>query len=213
MSQDTWDMCRKRMSNANGNAANRAKHDYMLSRMLICKKCGKPMIGVCCDGRLYYACRTKGCKWWRKEELEERVQHELSSKLRPTPEIRAKFYDMVKARVNTRSKVIEVNKANLELDKRIRKILTSIQYADEEMIPVLMAQAKELKAKKLPVPKEREVSKEACDNFINSFFDFSDKDYETRKLIIRKVLCKIIVGDELYLSTNISGEVYQFVLR
>lgn len=213
VSQDTWNACRRRMSNANSNASNRAKHDYMLSRMLVCEKCGKTIIGLCQDEKLWYSCRTKGCKWYHKEELEDRVCEALSNKLRPTDEIKAKFYASVQGRVNSHADREKANKANVELQKRIDKLLNSVQYADEKDMPDIFRQIKELRAKMVKTPEPRTVSREACDAFIENFFNFSDKSYEERKLIIRKVLCKIVVGEELYLTTSIQGEVYGIVIR
>ena len=77
----------------------------------------------------------------------------------------------------------------------------------------IFEQIRELKKQKVKVPEKREVSKDACDAFIESFFDFSNKTYEEKKLIIRKVLCKIVVGEELYLTTELQGEVYGFVIK
>ena len=210
---DTWSICRRRMSSANGNAANRAKYDYMLSRMLICEKCGKPMVGMRSGTYFFYSCRTHGCKYWRKEELEDRVCEALSKKLRPTDDIKAKFYASVCNRVNSRVDTEKANKANVDIDRRIKKLMESLQYAESEEMPGIFEQIRELKKQKVKVPEPVTVSKEACDAFIDSFFDFSDKSYEEKKLIIRKVLCKIVVGEELYLTTELQGEVYGFVLK
>ena len=80
-------------------------------------------------------------------------------------------------------------------------------------MPDIFRQIKELRAQMVKVPEEKVVSKEACDAFIDSFFNFEGKSYEEKKLIIRKVLCKIVVGDELYLTTELNGEVYSIVLK
>ena len=213
VSQDTWNACRRRMSSANGNASNKAKYDYMLARMLVCEKCGKTMTGLRAGEYFFYSCRTHGCKYWRKEELEDRVCEALSNKLRPTDEIKAKFYDSVLSRVNSRVDKEKANKANTDIDRRIKKMLESVQFAEDEDIPAIFEQIRELKKQKVKLPEKREVSKEACDAFIESFFDFSNKSYEEKKNIIRNVLCKIVVGEELYLTTELQGEVYGFVLK
>ena len=213
VSQDTWNACRRRRSSANGNASNRAKHDYMLARMLVCEKCGKPMTCLRSGEYYFYSCRTRGHKYWREEELEDRVCEALSKKLRPTPEIKARFYASVQGRVNTHADIEKANKANTAVQKRIDKLLHSIQFAEEDEIPGIFEQIRELKKQKVKVPEKREVSREACDAFIESFFDFSNKSYEEKKLIIRKVLCKIVVGDELYLTTELQGEVYGIVIK
>ena len=107
----------------------------------------------------------------------------------------------------------KANKANVSLQKRIDKLLNSVQYADEQDMPDIFRQIKELRAQMVKVPEEKVVSKEACDAFIENFFNFEGKSYTEKKLIIRKVLCKIVVGDELYLTTNIDGEVYCLVIQ
>ena len=213
--RDTWNACRRRMSSANGNASNRAKYDYMLARMLVCEKCGKPMTGLRAGKYFFYSCRTHGCKYWRKEELEDRVCEALSNKLRPTDEIKARFYASVQSRVNSRAKDEEAEKRNIINAQRISKLINSIQFADtEEDIKNIMAQVNELRRQMTPPKQEKqEISREACDAFIESFFDFSDKSYEEKKHIIRKVLCKIVVGEELYLTTELQGEVYSIVLK
>lgn len=213
VSQDTWNACRRRMSTANSNASNRAKYDYMLARMLVCEKCGKPMTGLRSGKYFFYSCRTHGCKYWHKDELEDRVCEALSNKLRPTDDIKARFYDSVQSRVNSRVDMEKANRANSALDKRIKKMLESVQFAEDEDIPAIFDQIRELKKQKVKVPEQRTVSRAACDAFIESFFDFSDKTYEEKKRIIRKVLCKIVVGEELYLTTELNGEVYGFVLK
>ena len=213
VSQDTWNACRRRMSNANGNASNKAKYEYMLARMLVCGKCGKPMTCLRSGNYFFYSCRTKGCKYWHRDELEERVCKALSNKLRPADDIKAKFYALVSERVNSRVDKEKANKANVGLQKRIDKLLNSVQYADEQDMPDIFKQIKELRAQMVKVPEEKVISKEACDAFIDNFFNFEGKSYTEKKLIIRKVLCKIVVGDELYLTTNIDGEVYGIVLK
>ena len=211
--QETWNACRRRMSSANGNASNRAKYDYMLARMLVCEKCGKTMIGMYVKPYFFYSCRTKGCKYWHKDELENRVCEALSKKLRPTDEIKAKFYASVCNRVNSRVDKEKANKANVDIDRRIKKLMESLQYAESEEMPGIFEQIRELKKQKVKLPEPVTISKEACDAFIENFFDFSDKSYEEKKLIIRKVLCKIVVGEELYLTTELQGEVYGFVIK
>lgn len=215
VSQDTWNACRRRMSSANGNASNKAKYDYMLARMLVCEKCGKPMTGLRSGTYFFYSCRTHGCKYWRKEELEDRVCEALSNKLRPTDEIKARFFASVQSRVNSRAKDEEAEKRNIINSQRISKLINSIQFADtEEDIKNIMAQVNELRRQMTPPKQEKqEISREACDAFIESFFDFSNKSYEEKKHIIRKVLCKIVVGEELYLTTELQGEVYSIVLK
>ena len=216
VSKDTWDACRRRMSSAAGNASNRAKYDYLLSRMLVCGKCGKPMIGLSSSGHLYYACRTKGCKFWRKEELEDMVVKKLSEKLTPTDAVKAYFYGLVSKRVNIQEEAENVKKARYNLSQRINRLLDAVQYAKTtEDAKRLMEMADELRRQMPPEPTpERTVSRAACDEFIDSFFDFAESDYEVRKMVLRKTLCKIVVdGEELHLFTSIQGEVYRLVLK
>lgn len=210
--QETWDMCRRRMSSANGNASNRAKHDYMLARMLVCGKCGKPMIGLSSGNYLYYACRTKGCKFYRKDELEKRVVNDLAKHLRPTDEIKARFFALVSARVNNREAVEKAEKTNIILSQRISKLLNAVQYADAEDAAYLMEQAKELKKQFVSVPKPREISREVCDAYIDSFKDLPGMDYAAQKETVRRLISQITVkDDELLLFTTNNREVYYLI--
>ena len=212
VSKDTWDACRKRMSNSSGNASNRAKHDYMLSRMLVCGKCGKTIIGLSSNGHLYYACRSNGCKFYRKEELEKRVISDLEKHLAPTDDVKAKFYALINSRVNNRARVEQAEKTNTLLSQRIRRLTNAVQYADEETALELMAQAKELRKQFVPVPELREIQKEVCDAYLDGFRDLESKSYEEQKKTVRNLISKIVVNeDSLLLFTAKDRDVYCLV--
>ncbi len=192
----TWEACQKRIRNSRMNAAGRAKVDYMLSGVCVCGKCGKPLNGISGGTHRYYTCRSKGCHAHRKEDLEGKVIESLSQALRPTDEIKARFYAAVSSRANTHAKAEEARKHNATLSQRINKILNAVQYADEEQALYLLDQAKELKKKMVPVPEEREISKAACDAYIESFRDLSQKSYEEQKSIVRSLVDRIVVTGE-----------------
>ena len=206
---ETWNACRRRMSAANGNASNRAKHDYMLARMLVCGVCGKSMIGFSSNNHTYYSCRSKGCKFYKKAELEKRVVADIEKHLTPTDEIKARFYAIVSARVNNREKVEQAEKANIILRQRIQRLTNAVQYADEETAIELLNQVKELKKQFVPVPTPREISREVCDAYLEGFRDLSKLDYEEQKTTIRRLVSYIVVKpDELTLFTTQDREVY-----
>ena len=212
--EGTWEVCRRRMSSAAANASNRAKHDYMLARMLVCGKCGKPMHGISSNGHLYYACRTKGCRFWHKDELEKKVVAELAKHLQPTQEVKDIFYKKICERVNNLDKVEEAKRVNASLSKRIQRILNAVQYAEQEEAEYLLKQAKDLKAQMVTVPKPMEIPREACDRFIDMFADFGKMEYTAQKETLRKLVYKITVFDDyVHLSTTIHGEVYGVVLK
>ena len=214
--RDTFDQCQRRISNSRMNAANRAKVDYMLSGMCVCGKCGKTMNGLTGGrgGYSYYACHTRGCKAWPREKLEKRVVKELSEHMKPTDEIKAKFYELVSARVNNKARVEEAKKTNAILSQRISKILNAVQYADGEMAEYLLNQAKELKDQMVPVPEIRDIPKEVCDAYVETFRDLELKPYEEQKQTVRKLISKIVVtDDDLTLFTVGNREAYYIVKK
>lgn len=200
--QATWDLCQKRLK-AHLNAANRARVNYLLSGVIICGTCGKRMHGYTSNGHSYYGCRTKGCKNYRKKDLEERVINELQKAFVPTAEIKAKFYRLVCDKVNSRAKIEEANKANSALSKRISKLLNAVQYADAESAEYLLNQVKDLKSQMVKVPKPVEVSKEACDALIDTFANISEMSDDEKKSILRQTLdCIIVKEDSVDLVIN-----------
>ena len=195
---DTWAICQKRISNSRMNAAGRAKGDYMLSGMCVCGKCGKNMCGIKGGSHRYYSCRSDGCKAIRKEVLEQRVIECLSKTMRPTEAVKARFFALVSSRANSQEKIEKAKKHNIIISQRINKILKAIQYADEDQVEVLLEQAKELKKKMLPIQEPREISREACDAYIESFRDLSSKSYDEQKYLVRSLVDKVIVdGDRV----------------
>ena len=208
---ETWTRCKKRLASANGNAANRAKVNYMLSRLLVCGLCGKTMIGVSSNGRLYYTCRTKGCKMHRKADLEKRVIDQLAKHLSPTEDLKARIFDLVSAKVNTRA---GVEKAKLERSKasqRISRLQLALEYAtDPEDVRYYTERIRQIREQMPEIPDELPgFSKERTDAFCDRFFDLKKKTPEEQKIILHRALCKIVVyEDRLDLFTDLHGEVY-----
>ena len=187
--EETWARCQKRINDRQMNAANRAKHDYMLSGLLYCAKCGRRMWSCSSgDGHLYYRC---WCKSRRKEEVEKKVVDVFSKYMAPTADIKAKFYALVSERVNNNARADEVIQANLGLQKRIDKILNAIQFADDDQAEFLLNQAKELKAKMVPVPKKVSVPKEVTDAYIDRLSNFKNLQPDEQKKILRNLVSKI----------------------
>lgn len=204
--RDTWDAVQKRMSDASLNAQNKATHKYLLSGMLVCGKCGRRITcGNVENKYFYYRCKTKGCSIYREHELDERVIHELAKAFTPTDAVKAKFYELVTDRVNSNASYKEAKIARSTLSKRISKLIDSVQYAEtDEDVKRIMGKVNELRKQ---MPKERpkvEVSRAACDAFIEAFCDIETHEPEIQKLILRKTIDKIVVTpDELFLFTNI----------
>ena len=201
----TWDMCQKRLRNQRMNAANRATHDYLLSGLCVCGKCGKAMSGLSSsNGHLYYYCRTKGCKSMRKDYLEGAVLWKLQQVMDPTPEKKQKFYEQINAKLlKDAEKLNDIRRANEVLNKRISKVLNAVQYADDEQAQYLLNQAKELRAKLVEEPPIYQISREACDAYMDEFRDLSKKPYEEQKQIVRGLVDKIIVtGDQVFCVKN-----------
>ena len=211
----TFEQCQRRMKNSPYNAANRAKVHYLLSGLLVCGYCGRRMVATT-SGKgkyayFYYSCRTKGCPKYRREALTERVLNELTNKIRPTDEIKARFYDIVCERVNRRQRNKEAEKLRLNVRKRIEMLIGSVQYAETpEDARAIMEKVNELRRQMPTTPKPQQpVSREACDDLIERIFDIRNLGYDEQKSLLKSCVDKIVVKqDELFLYTIINGEGY-----
>ena len=193
--EDTFYACQKRMQDKRMNAANRAKVDYMLAGLITCGVCGKRMIGMSSKGKYYYySCKTAGCRIYRKEELEEMVVKELAKWFTPTASVKAKFYELVSSRVNSREDTESQEKAKYILRQRISKLIESLQYAEtQEDTKAIMEKVSELR-RQMPVTKPRQtVSREDCDKFIEMFCDIESMDREQKKIVLRRTVDQIVV--------------------
>jgi site-specific DNA recombinase len=193
--EDTFFACQKRMQDKRMNAANRAKVDYMLAGLITCGICGKRMIGMSSKGKYYYySCKTPGCKIYRKDDLEERVIKELAKWFTPTASVKAKFYEFVSSRVNSREDTKEEEKAKYILSQRISKLINSLQYAEtQEDTKAIMEKVNELRRQMPEKKKKQTVSKADCDAFIESFCDIESMDREQKKIILRRTVDQIVV--------------------
>ena len=193
--EDTFYACQKRMQDKRMNAANRAKVDYMLAGLITCGVCGKRMIGMSSKGKYYYySCKTPGCKIYRKDDLEERVIKELAKWFTPTDAIKAKFYEFVSSRVNSREDTKEEEKAKYILSQRISKLIDSLQYAEtQEDTKAIMEKVNELRRQMPEKKKKQTVSKADCDAFIESFCDIESMDREHQKIILKRTVDQIVV--------------------
>lgn len=137
---------------------------------------------------------------------------DLEKHLAPTDAVKAKFYALINARVNNRSRVEQAEKTNTILSQRIRRLTNAVQYADEETARELMEQAKELRKQFVPVPELREIPKEVCDAYLDGFRDLESKSYEEQKKTVRNLISKIVVNeDSLLLFTTKDRDVYCLV--
>jgi site-specific DNA recombinase len=193
--EDTFFACQKRMKDKRMNAANRAKVDYMLAGLITCGVCGKRMIGMSSKGKYYYySCKTPGCKIYRKDDLEERVIKELAKWFTPTASVKAKFYEFVSSRVNSRKDTKEEEKAKYILSQRISKLIDSLQYAEtQEDTKAIMEKVNELRRQMPEKKKKQTVSKADCDAFIESFCDIESMDREHQKIILKRTVDQIVV--------------------
>ena len=202
----TWELVQKRRHDSQFNASNRKKEFYLLSGMLVCGKCGKRMICYQAKGKyFYYSCKTKDCETYRRDELDKRVIHQLALGLRATDVFKARFYEIVSNRVNSKARDKEAEIARSTLSKRISKLIDSVQYAEtDEDVKRIMGKVNELRKQ---MPKERpkvEVSRAACDAFIEEFCDIENREPEVQRLILKKCIDKIVVKpDDIILFTNI----------
>ena len=192
--EDTFYACQKRMQDKRMNAANRAKVDYMLAGLITCGVCGKRMIGMSSKGKYYYYSCKDRCKIYRKDDLEERVIKELAKLFTPTASVKAKFYELVSSRVNSREDSENGEKAKYILRQRISKLIDSLQYAEtQEDTKAIMEKVNELR-RQMPVAKPRQtVSKADCDKFIEMFCDIESMDREQKKKVLRRTVDQIVV--------------------
>lgn len=213
----TWELCQRRIKASPFNAANRALFPYMLSGMLVCGNCGKTMHAVSCNRKyFYYSCQQKGCKRYKRDELEERVIKQLQKGFAPTDDFKARFFDIVSKRVNSRTKDEEAEKLNIILSQRISKLMNALQYAEtDEDTKTIMEKVNELRRQMKPKPTPgQQISRAACDAFIESFCDIESHDYETKKMILKKMIDKIVVKeDELILYTVMHSPLYIIVSK
>ena len=178
----------------------------LLSGMLVCGKCGGRITCANVENKyFYYRCKTKGCALYKEKELDERVIHELSKAFTPTDAVKAKFYELVSNRVNSRVGENEAKIARSTLSKRISKLIDSVQYAEtDEDVKRIMEKVNELRKQMPKEHKKTEVSRAACDAFIEAFCDIETHEPEMQKTILRKTIDKIVVTpEELTLFTNI----------
>ena len=215
--KDTWEMCQKRLKNSPHNAANRALFPYMLSGMLVCGNCGKTMHAVSCERKyFYYSCQKKGCPRYKRDELEQRVLNSVQKHFVATDDLKARFFDLVNARVNRRSKDEDGKKLNIILSQRISKLMNALQYAEtQEDTKAIMDKVNEMRCQMKPKPeREQKVSRQDCDSFIESFCDIGSHDYEIQKMILQKTIDKIVVKPEsLVLFTNMQTPFYITVYK
>ena len=203
---DTWELVQKRRHDSPFNASNRKKEFYLLSGMIVCGQCGKRMICYQAKGKyFYYSCKSKGCETYRREDLDKRVIHQLAKGFRATDVFKDKFYELVSNRVNSRARDKEADLARSTLSKRISKLIDSVQYAEtDDDVKKIMGKVNELRKQ---MPKERpkvEVSRAACDAFIEEFCDIEHREPDIQRLILRKFIDKIVVKpDDIILFTNI----------
>jgi site-specific DNA recombinase len=205
--RETWELVQKRMGDASLNAANKATHFYLLSGMIVCGECGRRLTcGNVGNKYFYYRCKTKGCHIYKEQELDERVIQELSKAFTPTDAIKAKFYELVQSRVNSRANSEQSKKLRLLLSQRISKLIDSLQYSEtSEDAKNIMAKVSELRKQMPPEPKKSEpADRAACDKFIDELFDIQSHDPEIQRMILRKTIDNIVVKPkELLLFTTI----------
>ena len=202
---ETWDACQKRLRNTSQNASN--KGDYLLSGLCFCGKCGNKIVGISSMNRYYYYyCKTPKCQSWSMEELEGIVIKKLSTMMRPTPKLKDRFYDFVCSRVNTLADENEALKARSEAEKRIDKLIDSLEFAETpEDTKRIMGKVNEIRRKMPPKPKKVEVSRAACDKFVDLFCDIEALSRDQIKYILRKTVTHIIVnGKETILNMEVS---------
>lgn len=112
----------------------------------------------------------------------------------PTPSVKAKFYELVSSRVNSREEGENGEKAKYILRQRISKLIDSLQYAEtQEDTKAIMEKVNELR-RQMPVTKPRQtVSKDDCDKFVEMFCDIESMDMEQKKIILRRTVDQIVV--------------------
>ena len=177
--------------------------------IVICEKCGKKMTASKAGKYRYYTCRTKGCKARNADVLEKSVIDQIAEQIRPTDDLKARFYDDVKRRVNSRLNVDAVKRANQTVTQRINKLTNALEYAESpEETKTIMEKINELRSMIKPIPQPFEVSREECDAFVDSLGGFVSQTKTQQKAMIKMFIKKVIVGDKITVCLPISKRGY-----
>lgn len=207
--RETWELCQRRLKDSPHNAANRAKFPYLLSGLLECGYCGKRMVAISfARGEkryFYYSCQSKGCKRYRRDDLEQRVNDELQKAFTPTDAFKEKFFELVSRRATAGETDDDTKKERAKIAQRIDKLIDSIQYTEaQEDAKAIMQKVNELR-RQMPSTQQKPeiISRQACDEFVESFCDLTTHDFDSIKRILKKTVKKIVVKqDELFIYTN-----------
>ena len=208
----TWEAVRRRMGQHDFNASGKQKHHYMLSRLLVCGRCGRNMVGCTSGdaGRHYYSCKQLGHKYWREEDLERRVIKDLSNALRPTDDLKARIYELALRGISNQEAIEKAMKANYNRQQAIDRIIDSMAYAQSaEDARKMVEKVNQIRSEMEEVPEPMSnISRDQTDAFCESFFDIDTKTKDEQETILRKAVKKIVVYDDrLVLLTDTLKEV------
>jgi site-specific DNA recombinase len=155
--KNTWNKVQERLSDKTRNACNKARHDYLLSGLIVCADCGNRYVGYTSTNTKgystrYYSCgrkyRTRDCmpKNINANFIENFVIESVKNFLRTTD-----FEEFARAIIedyNSSCKIdlseerSELNKINRELQNGVKSVLSGLDF------PELRAEIERLQSRK-----------------------------------------------------------------
>lgn len=153
---NTWNKVQKRLNDPSRNACNKAKHDYLLSGLIVCADCGNRYVGYTSTNTRgystrYYSCgrkyRTRDCmpKNINANFIENFVIESVKNFLHTTDLeefAKAIIEDYNSCKIDLSEERSELNKINRELQNGVKSVLNGLDF------PELRAEIERLQSRK-----------------------------------------------------------------
>lgn len=214
--RDLWEKVKTRMENNKKRAANKAKHEYLLSGLIECAECGAVYVGHASTNKKgyttrYYCCgnkyRTRTCKSKNinADEIEVFVNMHLKAYLLSMDfkEIARNIADQVnKASADLEKEKKELANITLKINNGVKVILGGMYFPElEEEIERLRVRKNEL----LDIITRKELNKRKVDPAkIVELFQYAIDNWEVdKKNIVKHHISKIYANIDGSFSVNI----------
>ena len=204
---------------SSGNAAGRAKVNYLLSLKCTCGYCGRLLNGVTGTGKLgnkyhYYRCPTRGCelKSPRQLELEDLVIRRTISDVLTDPMIETLTDRIMEIQESDGDDPAEVLKAALKENRKKQKnVLKSLEYGPSRTLSArlsdleaeeeaLIGQIEREELKRVRVPRE------VVRGWLQSFRSGDVDDPVFRRRLVEAFIADVTVkNDEIVVRYNAKG--------
>ena len=204
---------KKLAGNKDEGKRKRAKKLYLLSGIIYCGKCGSVMIGNNNGDRAYYVCptraKTQQCEQnaIQKDLIESVVVNFLKRVI--TKNVLNKFVDYIDKNKNTLSKSVEnevttIQKKIKSIQQKISRLMDALTNTDDNSVYItkkivdLEKEESDLKQQVQSINsqeqvKNKSISKEMIEKYINSIADIDNKTDEQKRAIIHILIDKITV--------------------